>query len=84
MVSLYPEVASLDDHLVELRELVERVQPTRLVLDGMSALERLGSEQSYRGFLLGVTAFGASAWPPSSPPPHRPRPAARRPTTSPA
>ncbi len=57
VVSLYPEAASLDDHLVELRELVERVQPTRLVLDGLSALERLGSEQSYRGFLLRVTAF---------------------------
>jgi len=57
VVSLYPEVASLDDHLVEVRELVERVQPSRLVLDGMSALERLGSEQSYRGFLLRVTAF---------------------------
>jgi len=57
VISLYPEVASLDDHLVELRELVDRLQPSRLVLDGLSALERLGSEQSYRGFLLGVTAF---------------------------
>ncbi len=57
VVALYPEVASLDDHLVELRELVERVNPSRLVLDGLSALERLGSEQSYRGFVLRVTAF---------------------------
>jgi len=57
VVSLYPEVASLDDHLVEVRELVERVRPTRLVLDGLSAMERLGSEQSYRGLLLGITAF---------------------------
>jgi circadian clock protein KaiC len=57
VVSLYPEVASLDDHFVEVRELVERVRPTRLVLDGLSSLERLGSQQSYRGFLLGVTAF---------------------------
>ncbi len=57
VVSLYPEVASLDDHLVELCELVDRVRPTRLVIDGLSALERLGSEQSYRGFLLRVTAF---------------------------
>jgi circadian clock protein KaiC len=55
--ALYPEVASLDDHLVEVQELVERLQPSRLVLDGVSALERLGSEQSYRGFILGVTAF---------------------------
>ncbi len=27
MVSLYPEVASLDDHLVEVRQLVERSSP---------------------------------------------------------
>jgi circadian clock protein KaiC len=55
--SHYPEVASLDDHLVELRELVERLRPTRVVFDGLSALERLGSPPSYRGFLLGVTTF---------------------------
>jgi len=55
--SLYPEAASLDDHLVEFRTLVQRVRPARVVLDGLSALERLGSPQSYRGFLLGVTAF---------------------------
>jgi circadian clock protein KaiC len=59
--SLYPEVASLDDHLVEFHALVQRLQPTRVVLDGLSALERLGSPQSYRGFLLGVTAFVSSA-----------------------
>ena len=57
VVSLYPEVASLDDHLVEVCELVQRVRPTRLVLDGLSALARLGSEHSYHGFLLGITAF---------------------------
>jgi len=55
--SLYPEVASLDDHLVEFHTLVQRLRPARVVLDGLSALERLGSPQSYRGFLLGVTAF---------------------------
>jgi circadian clock protein KaiC len=61
IVALYPEVASLDDHLVELRDLVERLQPARVVLDGLTALERVGSEASYRGFLLGVTAFVRAA-----------------------
>jgi circadian clock protein KaiC len=61
VVALYPEVASLDDHLVELRDLVERLGPSRVVLDGLTALERVGSEASYRGFLLGVTAFVRSA-----------------------
>jgi circadian clock protein KaiC len=57
VVALYPEVASLDDHLVEIRELVERVSPSRLVLDGLSALERLGSRSP--------TAASCSELPPS-------------------
>jgi circadian clock protein KaiC len=57
LVSLYPEVASLDDHLVELREQVERHRPTRLVVDSLSALERLGSESAYRQFVIGLTSY---------------------------
>ena len=57
VVSLYPEVASLDDHLVEIRDLVERLQPRRLAVDSLSALERLGSAHAYREFVIGITSF---------------------------
>jgi circadian clock protein KaiC len=57
VVSLYPEVASLDDHLVEVRALVERSAPGRLVIDSLSALERLGSPHAYREFVIGITSF---------------------------
>jgi circadian clock protein KaiC len=57
IVALYPEVASLDDHLVELMSVVQRFAPTRLVVDSLSALERLGSGQSYREFVIGLTSF---------------------------
>ncbi len=57
VVPLYPEVASLDDHLVEVRDLVARTKPTRLVIDSLSALERLGSPAAYREFVIGVTSF---------------------------
>ncbi|MCW2778765.1 MAG: putative circadian clock protein KaiC [Frankiales bacterium] len=57
VVSVYPEVGSLDDHLVEIRSLVERHRPTRLVVDSLSALERLGTEPSYRQFVIGLTSF---------------------------
>jgi circadian clock protein KaiC len=57
IVSHYPEIASLDDHLVEIHQLVERVRPSRLVVDSLTALERLGSEQSYRAFVIGLTSF---------------------------
>jgi circadian clock protein KaiC len=61
VVSLYPEVASLDDHLVEIRELVERLQPDRLVVDSLSALQRLGSDQSFRGFVVGLTSYARTS-----------------------
>jgi circadian clock protein KaiC len=57
VVSLYPEVASLDDHLMEIRDLVERLQPTRLVIDSLSSLERLGSGFAYREFVISTTSF---------------------------
>ena len=57
VVPLYPEVASLDDHLVEIRDLVTRLQPSRLVIDSLSALQRLGSPAAYREFVIGVTSF---------------------------
>ena len=57
IVARYPEVASLDDHLVELMELVAEYQPSRLAVDSLSSLERIGSAASYRRFLTGLTAF---------------------------
>jgi circadian clock protein KaiC len=61
IVSVYPEVAGLDDHLVEIRELIDRLQPSRVVIDSLSALERLGSEQNYRGFVIALTSFVRTA-----------------------
>ena len=56
IVPLIPEIASLDDHLVEIRSLVKRFEATRLVVDSLSALERLGSAAAYRGFVIGLTS----------------------------
>lgn len=55
--SVYPEVASLDDHLVEIKSVVERFDPSRIVVDSLSALERLGSPTAYREFVIGLTSF---------------------------
>ena len=61
ILALYPEVASLDDHLLEIQERVKRFAPTRLVVDSLSAVERLGSELSYRSFVIGLTSFVKTA-----------------------
>ena len=57
VVALYPEVASLDDHLVEIRDVIDRYKPTRVVIDSLSALERVGSSAAYREFIIGLTSF---------------------------
>ncbi len=57
VVALYPEVASLDDHLVEIMSVVDRLRPARVAVDSLSALERLGSAASYRAFVIGLTSF---------------------------
>ena len=57
VVCLYPEVASLDDHLVEIMEIVERFEPTRIALDSLTSLERIGSVSAYREFVVGLIAF---------------------------
>jgi circadian clock protein KaiC len=57
IVAVYPEVASLDDHLVALKDLVERFGPSRVAVDSLSALERIGSPSSYREFVIGWTSY---------------------------
>lgn len=57
IVPLYPEVASLDDHLVEMKAVVDQVQPARIAVDSLSALERLGSPASYRALVIGLTSY---------------------------
>ena len=57
IIARYPEIASLDDHLVELMELVEEHQPQRIAIDSLSSLERIGTPSSYRRFLTALTAF---------------------------
>jgi circadian clock protein KaiC len=57
VVALYPEVAGLDDHLVEIMDIVERFGPTRIALDSLTSLERIGSTSAYREFVVGLVAF---------------------------
>jgi circadian clock protein KaiC len=57
VMSAYPEESALEDHLLDIKQLVEAVRPERLVIDSLTALERAGSEQAYREFLVSLTAF---------------------------
>jgi circadian clock protein KaiC len=57
VVALYPEIASLDDHFVQITELVQRLEPRRVAIDSLSALARLGSERSYYEFVIRLASF---------------------------
>jgi circadian clock protein KaiC len=57
VVSLYPEVAGLEDHLIMMKKKIDEFQPNRLAVDSLSALERVSSLKSYKEFAIALTAF---------------------------
>jgi len=57
LIATYPEVASLEDHLVEIKNAIEEFRPHRLAIDSLSALERIGTVKGFREFIIGLTSF---------------------------
>lgn len=56
LVADYPEVASLEDHFIRLRRAVEEYKPDRLVIDTISALERIVSPRALLDFIIALSA----------------------------
>jgi circadian clock protein KaiC len=57
LIATYPEVASLEDHLVELKNEMDEYKPQRIAIDSLSALERIGTVKGFREFIIGLTSF---------------------------
>jgi circadian clock protein KaiC len=57
IVSVYPETAGLEDHLVSIRQAISEFKPHRVAVDSLSALERVGSAKGFREFVIGLTSF---------------------------
>jgi circadian clock protein KaiC len=57
VVATYPEVASLEDHLVEITREIEAFRPARIAIDSLSALERSGSAKGFREFIIVLTSY---------------------------
>lgn len=57
MVAIYPETASLEEHLLNIQKLVEEYQPQRFALDSLTAIERGSSKKNFREFLIALTSF---------------------------
>lgn len=57
VVCEYPESASLEDHLIRIKEQIDDFKPNRLAIDSLSAMERISTVRGFREFVLGVTSF---------------------------
>lgn len=57
VVCEYPEVASLEDHLVRLQAIVDEFQPERIAVDSLSALQRVSTTKTFREFVIGLISF---------------------------
>jgi circadian clock protein KaiC len=57
VVCEYPESASLEDHLIHIKEHIEQYKPSRIAIDSVSALERVSTVRGFREFVLAVTSF---------------------------
>ena len=57
VVSSYPEVASLEDHFVNLRQIIDDFEPQRVSVDNLSALERVSTTRGLRDFIVGFTSL---------------------------
>ncbi|WP_051359664.1 circadian clock protein KaiC [Adhaeribacter aquaticus] len=57
VVCLYPEVSSLEDHLINIQELVVAFKPDRVAIDSISALTRNPSERGFQEFVVALSNF---------------------------
>lgn len=57
VVCEYPEVSSLEDRLVHMRNVLKSFRPNRVAIDSLSALERVATRKSFREFVIGITSF---------------------------
>jgi circadian clock protein KaiC len=57
VVCKYPEVASLEDHLIQIKDAIDEFQPARVAIDSLSAVERISTVKGFREFIISVTSF---------------------------
>jgi len=57
IVAAYPETAGLEDHLINMKKVMEEFKPNRVAVDSLSALERVSSAKGFREFVISLTSF---------------------------
>lgn len=57
VVNRYPHAMAMEDHLVEMQQIIADFKPSRVAVDSLSALERVSSLRSFREFVISLTSF---------------------------
>jgi circadian clock protein KaiC len=50
-----PESASLEDHLLYIKSVIDEFGPDRVAIDSLTALQRISTSRNFREYLLGLT-----------------------------
>lgn len=53
----YPEIQGLEDHLIAIKKAVEEFDADRIVIDSLTALERVSGTRAFREFVVALTGF---------------------------
>jgi len=56
VINQYPHAQPLEDHLVEMKRVMEEFKPSRVAVDSLSALERISSVRGFREFVISLTS----------------------------
>jgi len=56
VVCQYPESVVLDEHLIYIKNEIERFKPQRVAIDSLSALERVATIKGFREFVISLTS----------------------------
>jgi circadian clock protein KaiC len=57
VICLYPEAMGLEDHLLMIRREIEQFEPRRMIMDSVSAMERVSTVSNFREFVIGLTSY---------------------------
>lgn len=56
LVCRYPEATSPEDMVIELRDVLDKYDPSLIVLDSISSIEHVTSFEGFRQFVIGLTS----------------------------
>jgi len=57
IVSQYPEIMGLEDHLLTIQRSVEEFKPDRLAIDTITSLQRVSNTRNFHEFLIALTSY---------------------------